>query len=205
MDYDGVNSIVCDAEENDWLDVSYAERNYVDKPLPKSKRKKISFKKFSKPVKVIAVAVLCAALLAALLFADNQFAKDVFETAKAAFSASVFGERQETVNASVAIPSNVDLVDVVDGVATFSGGKAAVSFTAGKVTNATETSVTVAINDDTSIVYDNLIAVYVSEGDEVSVNALLGKYSGSFTAQICVSGETLVDVVGSESQLTWNV
>lgn len=204
MDYDGVNSIVCDAEESDWLDVSYSERNYVDKP--KRERKKINFKKINKPIKIIAVAVLCLAILATLLLIDNQFAKDVFETAKAAFASTVFAERQqEPVNASVSIPSNVDLVDVADGVATFGGGKATVSFTAGKVTEATETSVTVAIDDSTSIVYGNLTNVFVSVGDDVAVNTLLGKYDGSFTAQICIAGETVVDVVGSESQLTWNV
>ena len=32
MDYYGVNSVVCDAEESDWLDVSYSERKYVEKP-----------------------------------------------------------------------------------------------------------------------------------------------------------------------------
>ena len=33
MDYEGVNSVVCDAEESDWLDVSYTERKYLkDQP-----------------------------------------------------------------------------------------------------------------------------------------------------------------------------
>lgn len=203
MDYDGVNSVVCDAEENDWLDVSYAERNYV---TPAPKRNKINFKKIGKPIRIVAIALLCAAILAALLLVDNNFAKDVFETAKTAFSSTVFDDKpQQTVSAHVVIPSNVDLIDLTDGVATFGGGKATVSFTAGRVTGATDSSVTVAIDETTSILYDGLTNVFVAEGDDVAINTLLGKYSGNFTAQICIAGETVVDVVGSESQLTWNV
>ena len=92
MDFDGVNSIVCDAEETDWLDVSYSERNYVDDQLKQKNKPHIKFK-LSKPLKIAAIALLCAALLAALLFVDGQFAKDVFETAKAAFSSTVFTDR----------------------------------------------------------------------------------------------------------------
>lgn len=203
MEYDGVNSIVCDAEESDWLDVSYSERRYVEEQAPqKTKRAKI---KISKPFKIAAIAVLCVALLAAMLLIDGNFGKQVFETARAAFSASIFTKHDQDVAATIAIPANINLVDVADGVATFDGGRAALSFTDGTVTNVTDTSVTVAIDESTSIVYDNLTQVYVTVGDSVFANALLGKYDGTFTATISVSGETVKDVVGSETQLTWNV
>ena len=208
MDFDGVNSIVCDAEESDWLDVSYSERKYVAEPeRPKRKIKipKINLK-LSRPIKIVIVAVLCVAVLAVMLFVDGEFASDVFQTAKAAISTSVFhrGE-QDVVAQSVSIPANVNLVDVVEGVATFDGGRATLSFTAGTVTDVTDTSVVVAIDDTTCIVYDNLTFVYVAVGDTVSVNTLLGKYDGTFTATLTVSGETVKDVIGSETQLTWNV
>ena len=161
MEYDGVNSIVCDAEENDWLDVSYSERKYVQEEQPKSKKRKLfnfNFKfpkinlKLRKPLQIALVAVLVVALLAAMLFIDGDFASDVFQTAKAAFAGSVFdaGDSQN-VSVSVSIPANARLVDVAEGVATFDGGRVTVSFTDGTVVGVTETSVTVAIDDNTSI------------------------------------------------------
>ena len=213
MDYDGVNSIVCDAEENDWLDVSYSERKYVQEEQPATKKRKwfnFNFKfpkinlKLSKPLKITLVAVLVVALLAAMLFIDGKFATDVFQTAKAAFAGSVFDNSAQDVYETVTIPSNVDLVDVANGVATFSGGKVALSFTDGVVTNVTETSVTVAINDTTTITYDNLTEVMVAVGDKVSANTLLARYDGTFTASVSVDGQ-VKDVVGSETQLAWNV
>lgn len=202
MDYEGVNSVVCDAEENDWLDISYSERKYVDLPAPVKQKRQI---KWGKPLKIVAVVTLCVALLAATLFIDGDFGKQIFQTAKAAFSSSIFNKQHEDVSASIAIPANANLVDVEDGVATFNGGRLALAFADGTVTGVTETSVTVAINENTSITYDGLTDIYVAVGDVVSACSLLGKYDGTFTASIAVSGETVIDVVGSETQLTWNV
>ena len=213
MEFDGVNSVVCDAEESDWLDVSYSERRYVEEPAAGKKKAKASSKqgkriKFSRPLRIAVVAVLCLAVLATMLLVDGNFGKDVFQTAKAAYSSvlSIFDKSEpQDVSASITIPSNHELVDVNDGVATFEGGRATLSFTDGKVTATTETSVTVAIDETTSITYDNLTNVFVSVGDTVSSGSLLGKYEGTFTATISQSGQTVKDVVGSESQLTWNV
>ena len=214
MEFDGVNSIVCDAEEADWLDVSYSERKYVAEQTPEKKKARFSFKnangvkKISKPLKIVAIAVLCVAVLAAMLFIDGSFGKDVFQTAKAAYSSvlSIFDKAEpQDVSATIAIPSNHNLVEINDGVATFEGGRATLSFTAGKVIDVTENSVTVAIDDETAITYDNLTTVFVTIGDTVSAGSLLGKYDGTFTATITQSGETVKDVIGSETQLTWNV
>ena len=212
MDYDGVNSIVCDAEENDWLDVSYSERKYVQEEQPKDKKRRFNFKfpkinlKLSKPLQIALVAVLVVALLAAMLFIDGDFASDVFQTAKAAFAGSVFDAgNSQNVSVSVAIPANANLLDVADGVATFDGGRVTMSFTDGTVVGVTETSVTVAMDDGaTTITYGNLTEVFVAIGDTVSVNSLLGRYEGTFTATIAVSGQ-IKDVVGSETQLAWMV
>ena len=213
MEYDGVNSIVCDAEENDWLDVSYSERKYVQEEQPKSNKRKFNFNfkfkkinfKLRKPLQIALVAVLVVALLAAMLFIDGNFASDVFQTAKAAFAGSVFDlNSAQDVTATIAIPANANLVDVADGVAIFDGGRATVSFTDGKVVDVTETTVTVAVDDSTTITYGNLTEVLVSVGDTVSVNSLLGRYDGTFTASVAVSGQ-VKDVVGSETQLAWMV
>ena len=213
MEFDGVNSIVCDAEEADWLDVSYSERKYVEEPAPQKKKSKINFHfpkgkiKLGKPLKIVAIAVLCVALLAAMMFIDGNFGKDVFQTAKAAYSSvlSIFDNQPQDVSASITIPSNHNLVDVNDGVATFNGGRATLSFTAGTVIDATDTSVTVAMDDATAITYENLTNVMVAVGDTVAVGSLLGKYDGTFTASISQSGKTVTDVIGSETQLTWIV
>ena len=208
MDFDGVNSIVCDAEESDWLDVSYSERKYVEEPERKKrgiKFKKINFK-LTRPFKIVIVAVLCVAVLAAMLFIDGEFASDVFQTAKAAISTSIFHKGdQDVVAQTLTIPANVNLVTVDEGVATFDGGRLTLSFTAGTVTDVTENSVVIAIDETTSITYDNLTDVYVAVGDTVAVNTLLGKYDGTFTATLTVSGQPVKDVIGSENQLTWNV
>lgn len=205
MDFDGVNSVVCDAEENDWLDVSYSERNYVEEPKRQKSRPHFKFK-WNKSLKIAAIAVLCAAVLAALLFADGQFAKDVFKTAKAAFSSTLFDSVQpQPVTATVAIPANADLVDVVDGVATFNGGRAALSFTDGVVAEVGENSVTVSLDEETCIVYGNLSEIYVAAGDAVKANSLLAKYDGTFTACVTVNGVAVANVIASDENLTWNV
>ena len=208
MNYDGINSVICDAEENDWLDISYSERKYVEKPA--QQHRKLQFKlpriKISKKVGAIAIAsVLCFAALACLLFIDGDFSKDVFSTVKAAYSESVFSKEPTPVTAKISIPANVNLVDVQEGVATFNGGRATLSFTAGKVTEVGEDYVNVAIDDTTTISYNGLTEVYVAVDDVVSANMLLGKYKDSFTTVLSVAGETVKDVIASETQLTWNV
>lgn len=209
MQYEGMETVICDAEENDWLSVSYHERKYGENKKRIRSRKPIQFKfKFNKKLTaVVAVAVLCVALLAAMLFIDGGFTKDVFGAVKTAYSSVIFGSNEpQPVVAKIALPSNVNLVDVSeDGVATFDGGRAVMSFTAGKVVEATENSVTVAMDDNTNIVYQGLSDVYVEVDAIVSANSLLGKYDGNFTATISVAGETVKQVVGSQSQLTWNV
>lgn len=202
MEYEGVKSVVCDAEENDWLDISYSER-YVQ---PEAKQKKTrKFPKFTRAWKIAAVAVLCVAVLAAMLFIDGDFQKSVFDAVKTA-TASVFGagNQQETEN-KINIPCNLNLVNVSDGVMTFNGGRAATSLTSGKVTSVSETSVTVAMDEKTSVIYSDLTTVMVKVGEEVQANSLLGKYENQYSATITQDGEVVKQVVGSETQLTWNV
>lgn len=202
MDYDGIKSVVCDAEESDWLDVSYTERKYLNKKDKKQKRqRKITF---GKTWKIAIVAVLCLAVLASLLFLDGDFKNEVFDAVKTA-TASIFHKTESDAENKINIPCNVNLVEVNEGVMTFNGGRAALSLTAGKVTNVTEDSVTVALNDDTSIVYSGLTTIYVKASDEIADSALLGKYDGQFTASILQQGQVVKQVVGSETQLTWNI
>ena len=191
-----VNNIVCDAEETDWLDLTYTERKYIKKEKPRKKLKKVF-------VALIVVAVIVAGFGAAMLI-DNNFSTEVFTAVKKAYTSvlAIFDGATPTNN-TITLPVNITLVDSIDGVSTFGGGKATLSFTSGTVTAIDESSVTVAIDQDTTITYTNLTAVFVSVGDSVEQNTLLGKYSGTFSTMIAESGEVIKQVVASETQLSW--
>ena len=174
MVYEGMETVICDAEENDWLSVSYHEQKYADSaPAAKKARKmpRIKLGKFNKKIAAVcAVIALCVAALACMLFIDGNFSADVFGAVKSAYSSNVFDSLQpQPVTVKLTIPS-----------------------------------VTVAIDENTNITYQGLSEVYVTVDSTVSANALLGKYDGEFTATVSVAGQTK-QVVGSESQLTWNV
>lgn len=203
MEYDGVKSVVCDAEESDWLDISYSERRYIQETTPKKEKVKPKIN-VSRAWKVAIVAVLCVAILSAMLFVDGDFKKSVFDAVKTAV-ASVFDNSPQDTENKINIPCNLNLVDVKDGVMTFSGGRAATSLTGGKVSEVTENSVTVTVDEKTSVVYSQLTSVLVKTGDSVGENSLLGKYDSQYTASILQDGEVVKQVVGSETQLTWNV
>lgn len=191
-----VNNIVCDAEETDWLDLTYTERKYIKKEKPRKKLKKVF-------VALIVVAVIVAGFGTAMLI-DNNFSTEVFTAVKKAYTSvlAIFDGATPTNN-TITLPVNITLVDSIDGVSTFGGGKATLSFTSGTVTAIDESSVTVAIDQDTTITYTNLTAVFVSVGDSVEQNTLLGKYSGTFSTMIAESGEVIKQVVASETQLSW--
>ncbi len=191
-----VNNVVCDAEETDWLDLTYTERKYVNNTKPRKKMRTI--------FKVLIVLAVCVAVFGAALLIDNDFSTEVFTAAKNAYTSviAIFQEPTPTNN-TITLPVNVTLVDSVDGVSTFGGGKATLSFTNGTVTAVDETSVTVAIDDDTTITYTNLTAVFVAVGDTVEQNTLIGKYQGTFSTVIAEDGAVVKQVIASETQLSW--
>jgi hypothetical protein len=59
------------------------------------------------------------------------------------------------------------------------------------------------MDDNTTITYSNLTAVFVAVGDSVEANTLIGKYSGTFSTVISESGTVVTQVVASDTQLTW--
>ena len=192
-----VNNIVCDAEETDWLDLTYPERKYVqtDKKPRKLGKKLI--------VALAIVALLVVGFGTAMLI-DNDFSTQVFTAVQKAYTSvlAIFDGATPTNN-TITLPVNITLVDSVDGVFTFGGGKATLSFTSGTVTEVTGNSVTVALDDDTTITYSNLVAVFVAVGDNVEQNTLIGKYDGTFSTVIAESGEVVKQVVASPTQLSW--
>ncbi len=191
-----VNTVVCDAEEADWLDLSYTERKYVNNGKQRKKMPAI--------FKVLMVVALCVAIFGGALLIDNDFSADVFTAAKKAYSSvlAIFNVDTPTNNV-ITLPVNVTLMDSADGVSTFGGGKATLSFTSGTVTAVDESSVTIAIDDDTSITYSNLTTVFVSLGETVQQNTLIGKYDGTFSTVIAESGTVVTQVVASDTQLSW--
>ena len=110
MDYDGIKSVVCDAEESDWLDVSYTERKYLNKNKKQKKERKL---KLGKTWKIAIVAVLCLAVLATMLFLDGDLKNEVFNAVKTA-TASIFNRTEKDTENKINIPCNVSLVDVSD-------------------------------------------------------------------------------------------
>lgn len=203
---DNFNGNAAFAEECDWLDVSYSERNYVETETQVEQKPKARFK-MPKILKIAAIALVCVGALVGLLFIDADFGAEVFKTAKTVYSSSAveLPQKQGVVERKVEIPCNVELIDVKDGVATFGGGKAALCFAQGTVTDKTESSVTVKIDDETSVVYDKLTTIFVNVGDTVSAKALLGKYQTDFSVSVIRNGAVVTEVVGSSAALTWNV
>ena len=194
---DEQNQNVAVAEECDWLDVSYSERNYVDEETQPQKQTKNNFK----------LPKVCVAAFAALLFIDGDFGTEVFKTAKTVYSSSAvdFAPKQNVSQRKVEIPCNVQLKTVEGGVATFGGGKVALCFADGIVTDVTENEVVVKLDEQTSVKYQKLTKVFVNVGDEVKANALLGKYDADFTVSVLNDGSVVTEVVGSSVELTWNV
>ncbi len=200
MQKENVNNVVCDAEENDWLDITYTQRNYLPTEQPKKAK---SSKRIPKGLKILAVVVLCVAIFGGMLLIDGNFSKEVFATVKSVYS-SVIGVFQPTEGSNViTVPVNVDLIDSLDGISTFGGGKATLSFTEGTVQSVDETSVCVALSEEVTITYTNLTSVFVKVGDLVATNSLLGKYDGTFSTVISQNGEVVKQVVASDTQLVW--
>ena len=204
MEFDGVTSVVCDGEENDWLDVTYHERKYV---AEETKPRKNLWKSIALKWKIVAALCLCVVAFGAVLLFSGEFRSGVVTTCKNAYAAvaSIFEKKQDTVGNKVDIPCNAQLVQVTDGVATFGGGKATLAFAAGKVTKVDESSVTVQLDENISVCYGGLTQIFVAEGDEVTANQLLGRYNESFTATMMSDGKTIVDVVATETQIQWKI
>ena len=204
-DYQGINTVVSDGEENDWLEVSYANRKYVEENKPKPSVR--NNKKYISVLKYTAMALVAFAVLAGLLFVDSNFDGNVFETARATFTSQlpVWHAVSNAPDGTIEIPYTMTVDNVDNGVVYLSGGRAVVSFTDGTVSQVGEDSLTVDIDENTRIVYSDLTAIYVTEGQEVTRNTLLAKYNDTATITILYNGEIVEDVVGSENSVQWSV
>lgn len=204
-DYQDINIVSSDGEENDWLEVSYTQRKYVEEPAEKlAPRRRAGVKSI---LKYTAMALVTVLALAGLLVVDSNFEGNVFETARATFASGLSSvlEASDRPDGTIEIPYTMTVDNVENGVVYLSGGRAVVSFTDGTVTEVGETSVTVSVDDETTIVYNNLTDVFVEAGQQLSKNDLVAKYTDSATISIMHNGEIVTDVVGSDNSVQWSV
>ncbi len=202
------NSVESQAEQCEWLDVSYTARRYGEdssdgsdsSPKPRTTARKGRWK-------VIALSVLTVFVLVSAVFVGMNGGWDgVTEV----YLASVFssGDSDTVLSSgyqSVDLPYNVDISSVDGGVVTFSGGGIVVSFTEGTVTAVGEGTVTVAVDDSTSMVYGNITECYVVVGSVLEYCDVLGKYTDTATVSIYSDDMVVTDLVGSDYILQWSV
>ena len=205
--------------ENDWLEVKYAtpkqmeeeqtkKQNFFAKTLSKAKlkfaknKKEVAYKQnkkvgFAKKVlKPVGVCAIIALLVAGVFLVDGGFVGDVFSYAKD----TLVSENVSTTK--LTLPANAT-VSVQDGNILLSGGSLAVNLFDGKVTDVTESSVTVCADDGLGVVYSNLSQVYVQKGDVVSDFFVLGKYDQSATVNLLQDGQKITSVSADGYTLSW--
>lgn len=220
MEYQGIDNVESIAQENDWLDVNYTAKKYLEeqpivtkqnrkKVRPKSNRVNINiWRKMGAFGKVMACSVMAILALVAFMFVDSSGQSDVFSAVKQTFTTTFgfLGGGQSVNNSNtIELPINVTIDNVENGIITFSGGQALVSFTEGTVSNVTEDSVSVTMADGSVIVYSGCTEIFVKVGDSVEQYNLLARYKDSATACIQVDGVTVTEVVGSQNSIQWSV
>lgn len=222
--YDGesVARYDCEATEEDWLEISYTKRHYIDDEddfaapaavLPhrirnkkKSGRRSAGKGEVRKWVYRAAALAVMAGLLIAMRFVDSGFVGDVFKTAKETYTTSLISAfTAKTDSDTINIPINYNVESVADGNVVLGGGMLSLSLTDGKVEDVTENSVTVRVSDDLCVVYGNLSAVLVANEQNLAYMDVIGKYEGSTTVNLLYKGEKITDITAVDYTLTWQV
>ncbi|MCM1043742.1 MAG: M23 family metallopeptidase [Corallococcus sp.] len=209
--YDEITAVECEAVENEWLDVTYTAKKYLADEIDSRKFFKKTHKKFAisvafkKIAAYVGAAAVCVALVIGLTLSDGNFQGNAFETARATVITSVFDYGRQPVSNTITLPATINVDNVENGVITFSGGRALVSFTNGVVEAVEEGTITVKMDDNTKIVYSGATDCFVKAGDSISARQLLARYDGTASASIMHDGETVVNVVGSETSIKWSV
>lgn len=210
MNKDINNSVESQAEQCEWLDVSYTARQYsqdeqANTATAKPRRSKGKKGKW----KVVALSVLTVFVLVSAVFISTNGGWD---SVTDIYLSSVFSSSSDTTSTdgiggyqSIDLPYNVDIVSVDSGVVTFDGGSIVVSFTAGTVTTVGDGTVSVALDDSTTIVYGNISECYVVVGSELEYCDVIGKYDDTATVSIINDDITVTNLVGSDYILQWSV
>ena len=203
---DNHNNLVLDATDLQWLDVTYTAKKYLqhEQTFATTHVKKDRKTNLKKLLGFGAMAVGCLAVLLCFTFAKGNFEGNFLQIAKATVTTSVFGNKAQQT-ASLVVPCNMQVSSLEDGVIVLSVGKALTSLSTGTVTQVDDTSITVQVDDNLVVVYSGLVDCFVSTGDVVQNNQLLGKYDTTVSASVMYKGQLVQDVVASESSIRWDV
>lgn len=198
-------SIVLNATDLEWLDVTYTAKKYLQQESAPVKRKKFSAPNWLKrSIGFGAIAAGCLAVLLTFTFVKGNFDGNFLQIAKATVTTSLFGGNA-TQTTTLIVPCNMQVDSVTDGVIVLSGGKALTSLTSGTVVQNDENGLAVQVDDHLVVVYNGVTESFVSVGDVVSNNQLLGRYNGTVSASVTFDGQLVVDVVASPSAIKWSV
>ncbi len=201
----------CCPDEDDWLDVSYSQRHYIqeensafDSVRPAKRRKER--KPFYKIAAYVMACVLVVGIIFAMKYANKGFAGEVFSVAKAAGNSGILqvfkkSDKGEVIN----LPINVTVDKVENGTVTISGGKVLLSFCNGEVSDVTDDTVTVKTSDDLQIVYGGLTKILVKKGDKIATQTVIGKYVTTAAVNLLYKGEVVKDITTVNYTLVWKV
>ena len=199
------NNLILNATELPWLDVTYTAKKYLlDEQSQPPTRPKLSKGWVKKALSFGVVGVACFAIMLGFTFVKGNFDGNFLQVAKATVTSSVFAP-QSDFTATVSVPCNMQVDSVNDGVIVLSGGKALTSLTTGTVLQYAENTLSIQVDDNVVVVYNGVVDCFVSAGDVVSNNQLLGKYDGSVSASVVYNGQVVVNVVASPSVIKWSV
>ena len=140
---DDVKLCECIAVEDDWLDISYTQRHYIEEEqdalsLVRTsvfKKRKKTLNNAKKWIVRCFVAIFVIGTLLAMRFVENGFIGEIFATAKQGYSQNVIQvisnsqQRQSIIN----LPINVTVDKVDNGTVIVSGGKVLLNVKKGKV------------------------------------------------------------------------
>ena len=203
---------IADAHEDLQADAEVREVEEIYTPVIERKTARKQFvnkgkvkRVWQKAWKPAAACLVIAGVLLGMRYADAGFVGDVFGYAKNTFTSTIVApQADDSSKDTIVMPSNAE-VTIVDGDIMLSGGSLAVNFKEGKVTDVTETSVTVSVGDKFDIVYSNLSEVLVEIGDSVAQYHVLGKYEDSAMVNLIVNGQKLTGVSADGYTLKWQI
>ena len=205
----------CIATEDDWLEVSYSQRHYIQEEqdamsfVRKKNTGEGAFSRFNAKKWILrgVVFALVVGLMLAMRFVEEGFVGEVFAFAKSSYTQNIVEviSTYSQEGDSISLPINVTVDNVNEGTVTVSGGKILLNFKKGTVSDVTENAVTVAVDENLQIVYSGLTKVLVSVGDVLDEQAVLGKYSQSAEVNLLYGGEVVKDITTVNYSLVWKV
>jgi len=219
------------AVENDWLDLSYVERKYVEIPeAEKQKEEEVQeeeyhsedemndnnennsnkegilnrfISKIGKKWAIAASFALIIVIAALCAFTIGGVDAQQWWSDVRREALDVFGVETPSNKFTLSAISTIDSISGGDIV--ISGGSLAITFTDGVVKNVTDTSVTIEYSDDTQIVYSSLKDIQVVSGQVLSCYDIIGYYDEMCIVNIFHNGKKVENVVEIDRTVIWEV